>query len=101
MTGSRCLTPLVAARLRPGYRRSAMPRFFFHVHDDIDTVDEDGLELADIGAAQTTAVRAARALACEQVMAGHLHLDHRIDVADEGGALIATVTFGDAVAVEG
>jgi hypothetical protein len=77
-----------------------VPRFFFHVFDDDVTRDEDGLELPDAAAAAAVALRSARALACEQVGQGCLRLRDRIDVADEAGALVATVTFRDAVAVE-
>jgi hypothetical protein len=30
-----------------------MPRFFFHVHDDLVAQDEEGLELPDLEAAQS------------------------------------------------
>jgi hypothetical protein len=76
-----------------------VPRFFFHVYDDAVAIDEDGLELADPEAAEQEAVRGARSLACEQVIHGELHLDHRIEVQGEGGETLFSVRFGDAIAV--
>jgi hypothetical protein len=76
-----------------------VPRFFFHVHDSEDVLDEDGLELPNRAAAELEALRGARSLACEQVCRGELHLDHRIDVVGDGGALLFSITFGDAIEV--
>jgi hypothetical protein len=77
-----------------------MPRFFFHIYDDVVALDDEGLELADIEAARREAVRGARSLACEEVLHGHLHLHHRIEIASEAGDVVAAVAFKDAVAVE-
>jgi hypothetical protein len=78
-----------------------MPRFFFHLHNDLDTPDPEGRELPDGAAARDTAVREARELAAATVTQGRLDLGHFIEVADETGAPQFRVTFGDAVAVTG
>jgi hypothetical protein len=78
-----------------------VPRFFFHVYDDVEALDEDGLDLPDVKAAHLEALRSARALACEQVEKGYLNLHHRIDVEDDAGRRVTTVSFRDAVAVTG
>jgi hypothetical protein len=78
-----------------------MPKFYFHIHDDMDVLYEEGTHLPDVAAALVEGLRAARALAAEQVLTGHLRLHHRIGIADEGGQVIYPVRFGDAVAVEG
>jgi len=77
-----------------------MPRYFFHVHDDIEALDEEGLELPDAQAALNRATVAARQLAAEQVTQGKLHLAHRIDVGDHSGAIVATVAFRDCIEIE-
>ena len=77
-----------------------MPRYFFHVHEEASAPDKDGLLCPTMVAALVEAYRTARAVAADQVLRGRLHLSHRIDVADEGGAIVATVTFRDAVTVE-
>ena len=78
-----------------------MPRFFFHVYDDVVALDEEGVELPDAAGAEREGRRGARALASEQVLEGRLNLSHRIDIADETGAVVATIAFRDAIAVEG
>ena len=78
-----------------------MPRYFFHVYDDLVASDEEGLELPGIKEALIKAERGARELAADEVMRGALHLDHRIEVADENGSVVATVMFRDLVRVEG
>ena len=77
-----------------------MPRYFFHLYDDIVSHDEDGQELLDAAAASREAVRNARQMACAEVIQGHLNLKHRIEVTDESGAVIETVFFKDVIALE-
>jgi hypothetical protein len=74
-----------------------VPRFFFNVYDDVIVLDEDGLDLPDLAHAQREALRSARSLACQQVGRGELHLDHRIEIADERGECLAKVRFVDAI----
>jgi hypothetical protein len=58
-----------------------MPRFFFHVYDNIVALDDEGLELESAALARNAAVRAARQLAAEEIVSdGVLHLRHRIEV---------------------
>ena len=78
-----------------------MPRFFFHLHNDEDTLDEEGRELPDVAAAQAEALFDARHMAAESVRSGHLNLSHFVQVADESGKGLFRVTFGDAVAILG
>lgn len=44
-----------------------MPRYFFHVLNDEQTVDQEGVELADQEAAMALAAAEARNLAAESV----------------------------------
>ena len=76
-----------------------MPRYFFHVVDDLDTVDHEGLELPNIEAAKAGAVEAARALICETVKDGHIALDHWIDIQNEAGVVLETVLFRDVIEI--
>ena len=77
-----------------------MPRYFFHVYDDLTALDEDGLDLPDAETAKAQALKGARSIACEQVCEGYLKLHHRVEVVDSAGAPVATITFADAVKVE-
>lgn len=74
-----------------------MPRYFFHVYDDIIAQDEEGLELPDLAAARLNALIGARDLITEQVRHGYIVLSHWIDVVDEQGEKVLVVTFRDAV----
>jgi hypothetical protein len=78
-----------------------MPRYFFHLHNDVDAPDEEGTELRDAGAARDFAIEAARDLVCADIHKGHLNLDHRIEVKDAEGAHVLTVTFREAFTIEG
>ena len=79
-----------------------MPRFFFHLHNDIDAFDEEGVELPSIEAARAMARHSVQFAAAESIKDhGHLVLRHRIDIADETGAIVETVRFGDVVTTEG
>ncbi len=77
-----------------------MPRYFFNVYDDIIAEDEEGRELPNHAAARLEALRGARGLIAEQVMHGYLVLSHWIDVVDEQGEMVLTITFGDAVDIK-
>ena len=76
-----------------------MPRFFFHVHDEVDAQDEEGTVLADIEAAKLQALAGARSLAAEQVEKGHLNLSHSLRGEDEARELLFILPFGEAVKV--
>ncbi|CAA9545068.1 MAG: hypothetical protein AVDCRST_MAG23-2458 [uncultured Sphingosinicella sp.] len=77
-----------------------MPRFFFNVYDDIIAEDEEGVELPNLDAARLQALRGARDLIAEQVRHGYIMLSHWIDVMDEHGAKVLTLTFGEAVDIK-
>ena len=78
-----------------------MPRFYFHLYDNLDVLDDEGIELPDLEAARSHAVRCARVTFAETVKdEGRVVLHHRIDIADEEGAVFEAVRFGDAVRVE-
>jgi hypothetical protein len=74
-------------------------RFYFHLHNDIQTTDEEGRELPDIDAALAEAREDARTMAAESVRLGHLDLSHFIEVVDEGGHCHFRVEFRDVVAL--
>lgn len=74
-----------------------MPHFHFHVLNDIDAPDSEGQELANLAVAHLKAIDYARDLASASVRQGRLDLTHRIDVEDDAGQVLLTVTFGDAI----
>jgi hypothetical protein len=76
-----------------------MPRFYFHLFNDIECRDEEGAELPNAAVALQRAAVTARKMAAESVKQGHLILDHRIDVTDGYGDRIGTVHFSDVVKI--
>lgn len=87
----------VRNRIGHGAFLPVMPRFRFHVVNDIDAPDEEGEELANLAAAHLKAIDYARDLASAAVRLGKLDLRHRIDVEDDEGKVLLTVTFADAI----
>ena len=78
-----------------------MPRFYFHLHDNLVTPDEEGQVLPTVECAVEEAKRGAIELACAELQNGRLNLSHRIEVTDENGQVVAVVPFRDTVEVEG
>jgi hypothetical protein len=76
-----------------------MPRYYFHLYNDVVARDDEGRILSGLNEARSVAVKEAREMMTESVLDGRMTLSHRIDVADESGAVVATVSFRDAVTV--
>jgi hypothetical protein len=83
------------------YDGPAVPLYFFHLYNDIVSMDEEGVDLPDLEAARANGIREAREMMLETVAEGRINLSHRIDIADESGAVVDSVAFGEAVTVEG
>jgi len=78
-----------------------MGLYYFHLRDGDDLLlDPEGCRLPDLRAVAERAMRIARSLLSMDVLEGRLPLAMRIDVADETGALIHSLPFADAVAIE-
>jgi hypothetical protein len=77
-----------------------MPRYFFNIHNDVDTCDEEGKDLPDLDAAITYAIAGARSLAAEAVTEGRLIGHHRIEIVDSAGELVRSVRFDEAVDIQ-
>lgn len=79
-----------------------MPRYYFHVHNHIQTEDEEGVELPDAAAARDIALDAARDLVCASIHdCGNVNLDHYILITDEAEDEVMTLTFREAFTIEG
>jgi hypothetical protein len=79
-----------------------MPRFFFHLRDDLDVPDDEGTELPDVESARQQALQDARSLMCETLAtSGRIALDHTIDIEDGEGTVLDTVVFRDALSIDG
>ena len=77
-----------------------MPRYYFHLCEcDGQVPDEEGMELPDLGAADRVAVRATRDLMASAVLRGELPLSHAIEITDQRGAVLKTISFAQAVTI--
>ena len=73
-----------------------MPRFYFHLYDDVETRDPDGLELVCVASARLVAIDELRRLYALQ-RDPPAKMSDRIDITDEAGRVIDTVCFADVV----
>jgi hypothetical protein len=77
-----------------------MRRYYFHLRNDLDVPDPEGKELADLEAARAHAIVMARFEVAEAAkLDGRVVLSHRIDIEDEQGSLLISVSFEEAVSV--
>ena len=78
-----------------------MPRFYFHLINDVDARDEEGKDLRDLEAAREHARRNVLFTAAESIREmGHLVRSHRIQIEDADGKVLDTIHFGDVISVE-
>ena len=79
-----------------------MPRFFFHLHNDVQSKDDEGTVLPDLSAARAEAIKGAREVISEEIRArGTLHLSHWVEVENDSGQQVLVVPFRECVAVSG
>ena len=77
-----------------------MPIYHFHIHNDIELADVEGIDCADLDVARAIAVKGARALMCESLTkTGTINLSHSIEVTDDGGRIQVTIPFRAAVTI--
>jgi hypothetical protein len=75
-----------------------MPWYHLHIRCDGELIEDDeGAEFRNVASAKVEAVRSVRSLVCGDVRDGNLHLDLSIEIRDEGGAELETVSFDDAI----
>lgn len=72
-----------------------MPRYFFHLRNDHETVDDEGSDFADDQAAQKEALATARELLADAIKSGKKSLPEQIVVADASSREVATINIKD------
>jgi hypothetical protein len=78
-----------------------MPRYFFHtVAGDGRREDFEGSDLPDLEKARREAIKDARAMMSDAVLAGRDISSRRIEVCNELGEILLKVQFRDAVSSE-
>jgi hypothetical protein len=73
-----------------------MAKYYFHLYDDMVTIDEEGVDPPDIAAARVNAIASIRGLICGDVQTGRLDLRHRIEVTNDNERLF-TVSYREAL----
>ncbi len=77
-----------------------MPHYFFDLHNDVVSLDEEGREFGDLEAAKAHALDEAREMIQASVLEkGRIDLRHHIDVRDDSSAIVHVVHFDDAVSI--
>ena len=75
-----------------------MPRYYFNIDNSIGFVaDEEGRELPDLAEARAEGLKGVRSILAEDVLNGRLDLKGRLEIANEEGEILATMSFADAV----
>ena len=86
---------------RARIRSAPVPRFYFHLLNDVDAPDTEGVELPDLATARECAERNLRFTAGETLKEDRrVVLDHRILIEDGEGNVLDTVRVSDVVKVE-
>ena len=87
--------------IQPPNRSVVVPRYYFHLLNDVDAPDADGVELPNLVAAREHAIGSAVFTASETLKEqGRVVLDHRIIIEDANGRALDTVWFTDAIKIE-
>jgi hypothetical protein len=71
------------------------------MRDGANAQDEEGREFASFDHAVLQATHDARDLAAQDVRAGHLDLDHGLEIAAEDGEIMLTMLFREVFTVKG
>ena len=78
-----------------------MPLYFFNLRTEVSEDDLEGEELADADAARERAVCYAAEMAAASLLeTRRLDLNHYIDVADQAGATVLRLRYGEALQIE-
>jgi hypothetical protein len=79
-----------------------VPRYFFHLRNDLNADDEEGAELPDLDAARERAKAFALDMAAASILEHQkLNLHHRIEIADASGAILEVIEFRDVLTLVG
>ena len=77
-----------------------MPRLYLNLHNShVDADDPEGADYADLCAAREAALQGIRSLLSEEVKTGTLNLHGHLDIVDDGGVLLESISFAQAVSI--
>jgi hypothetical protein len=79
-----------------------MARFFFHIHNSHGAAEDDeGCEAQSLSEAREKAVMGIRSLLSAEAANGEMNFKGRIDISNEGGEVLLSVPFDDAITLKG
>lgn len=77
-----------------------MARFHLNLFNDVDVMDEEGSDRADLAAAKAEAIKVGRELMAEHLVLGRpVNLSHRMEVSDAHGKVMAVIPFREMVTI--
>jgi hypothetical protein len=77
-------------------------RYYFNLPEGSDVLlDPEGCVLPDLAAAVERSLQTAREMLSADVLEGRLPLAMRLDIANEAGAVVHSLSFPDAVVITG
>jgi len=78
-----------------------MPRYFFHIKDEVETIrDEEGIEFHNLDAVRGEAMESAREMMSGEVREGHGPDGRTFVITDEQGQTVLTFPFKMPLATE-
>jgi hypothetical protein len=81
---------------------SGVPLYFFDLHNDVDALDQEGVELPDLDSALARGLCETRSMIQASVAeTGRIDLRHHIDIRDEKGTIVYVMHLEDVVTVQG
>ena len=77
-----------------------MVRYYFHLRDGGERLlDPQGTDIDDPAQLERMALREARAVISQEALEGKINLQQRIEIEDETGRLVHSLSFADAVRI--
>ena len=76
-----------------------MSRYYFHLHNHVDVIDEEGVELPDMKAVRAAATLNARDEMAHDVRTGDATMSDRIEVENAAGEPVLSLKFSDVVII--
>jgi len=75
-------------------------RYYFHLRDGVERLlDPQGIDIDDPAQLERMALKEARAVISQEALEGEINLGQRIEIEDEAGNLVHSLSFADAVRI--
>lgn len=79
-----------------------MPNYHLHlINTHVDADDAEGHDLPSLDAARAKAIQGIRGFLGAELVKGALDLRGRVDIEDDAGVVLMTISFTDAISIKG